>query len=256
MNKEQKALDEIRAEFPLFDDADLDQEKHHCEWSVQQDRKRLNTLLDTLQAQPVGAALEAERVAFEAWMHTYDSPPSLEGEVFNDDRYLDADCFGQFVYDDLATQRCWSAWQARAQLAATAGVPDGWRLVPVEPTKEMIEAAFMSEDVAFDSRSIVITDYRAMLAAAPSPAPASDAPEDDQAYDREAERLTAEALGVGAGINPDATSIDDIFLEALAVEPASDVVQVPRRLDKAQCSGMSIYSELTELRALLNGGRV
>jgi hypothetical protein len=34
----------------------------------------------------------------------------------------------------------------------------------------------------------------------------------DQAYDAEAERLTAEALGVGAGINPNATSIDDIFL--------------------------------------------
>jgi hypothetical protein len=51
MNKEQNAaLDEIRAEFPLFDDADLDQEKHHCEWSVQHDRKRLNALLDTLQA--------------------------------------------------------------------------------------------------------------------------------------------------------------------------------------------------------------
>ena len=35
---------------------------------------------------------------------------------------------------------------------------------------------------------------------------------DDQAYDDEAELLTAEALGVGAGINPNATSIDDIFL--------------------------------------------
>jgi len=34
----------------------------------------------------------------------------------------------------------------------------------------------------------------------------------DQAYDIEAERLTAEALGTGAGINPNATSIDDIFL--------------------------------------------
>ncbi len=43
-----------------------------------------------------------------------------------------------------------------------------------------------------------------------SPARAGD--DDDQAYDAEAERLTAEALGTGAGINPNATSIDDIFL--------------------------------------------
>jgi hypothetical protein len=68
MNKEQNAvLDEIRAEFPLFDDADLDQEKHHCEWSVQQDRKRLNALLDTLQARaqlaaPAGVVLSDEEL--------------------------------------------------------------------------------------------------------------------------------------------------------------------------------------------------
>lgn len=36
--------------------------------------------------------------------------------------------------------------------------------------------------------------------------------DDDQAYDIEAERLTYEALGPGAGINPNATSMDDIFL--------------------------------------------
>lgn len=44
--------------------------------------------------------------------------------------------------------------------------------------------------------------------------PASGGDDDDQAYDAEAERLTAEALGVGAGINPNATSMDDIFLDA------------------------------------------
>lgn len=36
--------------------------------------------------------------------------------------------------------------------------------------------------------------------------------DDDQAYDIEADRLTYEALGPGAGINPNATSMDDIFL--------------------------------------------
>lgn len=45
--------------------------------------------------------------------------------------------------------------------------------------------------------------------AQPSPAPELD----DQAFDRNAERLTLQALGPGAGINPEATSIDDLFLD-------------------------------------------
>lgn len=53
-------------------------------------------------------------------------------------------------------------------------VPDGWKLVPVEPTPGMIDAALRSEDASLDPRSIVIADYRAMLAAAPA-APAADA---------------------------------------------------------------------------------
>lgn len=40
-------------------------------------------------------------------------------------------------------------------------VPDGWKLVPVEPTKEMIDAAFTTS-------SSRISIYEAMLAAAPS----------------------------------------------------------------------------------------
>jgi hypothetical protein len=39
----------LRAEFPLFDDEGLDQENHHCEWSVQHDRKRLHRLLAKLE---------------------------------------------------------------------------------------------------------------------------------------------------------------------------------------------------------------
>ncbi|HBO2682405.1 TPA: hypothetical protein L4I40_003031 [Pseudomonas aeruginosa] len=58
-----------------------------------------------------------EREEFEAWMHTFDLPPQLDGETFADERYLEAACFGQFVYDDPLTQRCWAAWQARAALA-------------------------------------------------------------------------------------------------------------------------------------------
>ncbi|MGU1898069.1 hypothetical protein ACSEOA_02085 [Pseudomonas aeruginosa] len=63
-----------------------------------------------------------EREEFEAWMHTFDLPPQLDGETFADERYLEADCFGQFVYDDPLTQRCWAAWQARAALAQPSPV--------------------------------------------------------------------------------------------------------------------------------------
>ena len=38
----------LRVEFPLFDDEGLDQEKHHCEWAMQQDRKRLHAALAKL----------------------------------------------------------------------------------------------------------------------------------------------------------------------------------------------------------------
>ena len=40
----------LRAEFPLLDDEGLDEETHHCEWSIQQDRKRLHAILDALAA--------------------------------------------------------------------------------------------------------------------------------------------------------------------------------------------------------------
>lgn len=41
-------VEALRAEFPLLDDEGLDQEKHHCEWAMQQDRKRLHKLLAAL----------------------------------------------------------------------------------------------------------------------------------------------------------------------------------------------------------------
>lgn len=63
-----------------------------------------------------------ERAAFEVWIHTFDLPPQLDGEIFADERYPEADCFGQFVYDDHSTQRCWAAWQARAALAQPSPV--------------------------------------------------------------------------------------------------------------------------------------
>lgn len=54
---------------------------------------------------------------------------------------------------------------------AAPSVPDGWQLVPVEPTQRMLEAAFLR----IESEGISTTPwlrasiYRAMLAAAPKP---------------------------------------------------------------------------------------
>jgi len=50
-------------------------------------------------------------------------------------------------------------------------VPDGWRLVPVDPSREMLDAAHTDfrRDVEIDR--ILKTSYRAMLAAAPSYTP-------------------------------------------------------------------------------------
>lgn len=54
-------------------------------------------------------------------------------------------------------------------------VPDGWRLVPVEPTDEMLAAAMECDDVVFDKEDdtafCVQFDniYSAMLEAAPEP---------------------------------------------------------------------------------------
>jgi hypothetical protein len=38
-------VQQILEAFPLLDDEGLDQDEHHCEWALQQDRKRLHTML-------------------------------------------------------------------------------------------------------------------------------------------------------------------------------------------------------------------
>ena len=51
----------IEREFPLFDDNGLDENKHHCEWALQQDRKRLHAML---AAAPQQAAEQMENAAY------------------------------------------------------------------------------------------------------------------------------------------------------------------------------------------------
>lgn len=129
---------------------------------------------------------------------------------------------------------CVETWQARAQLAAPAGVPDRVAMAKALCKHHSEQCGVDAGDQWKEYSQHFFTDVDVMLAAAPSTAPAADAPEDDQAYDRNAERLTAEALGVGAGINPNANSMADIFLDAPTLEPASDVVPVPRELSEAE----------------------
>ena len=39
------ALRDLLVVFPLFDEEGLDEDEHCCEWSLQQDRKRLHAML-------------------------------------------------------------------------------------------------------------------------------------------------------------------------------------------------------------------
>lgn len=55
--------------------------------------------------------------------------------------------------------------KAAAALTAALSCPDGFRLVPVEPTDEMVKAAFESGFEGTEEH--LRKDYRAMLAASP-----------------------------------------------------------------------------------------
>ena len=58
--------------------------------------------------------------------------------------------------------------------AQQVSVPDGWKLVPVEPTHEMLGAALMNQVECLDAIAVIRADYKAMIAAATA-APAADA---------------------------------------------------------------------------------
>lgn len=65
---------------------------------------------------------------------------------------------------------CAEGWGFRIWLASRAEqvnppvIPDGWRLFPIEPTQEMVDACFEAT-----SAGGIQKGYRAMLAAAPKP---------------------------------------------------------------------------------------
>jgi hypothetical protein len=83
-------------------------------------------------------------------------------------------------------QAAMAALQGATELAAAAtreppapAVPEGWKLVPIEPTPNMAAAGFAVSEAEHDPAGV----YRAMLVAAPHPSaqPAEAAPASDQA---------------------------------------------------------------------------
>ncbi|MFV3090198.1 hypothetical protein ACNJYG_06850 [Pseudomonas sp. GW6] len=75
----------------------------------------------------------------------------------------------EFTAIDMATAAA-DGFRNGQKAAQSAGVPDGWKLVPIKPTIEMVEAGF-EEGMGMPDRSAharVIEQYDAMLAAAPS----------------------------------------------------------------------------------------
>lgn len=98
--------------------------------------------------------LTDERKAFEEHM----ADPSL----------LLRNADGDYMYMRVA--RLWRCWQARAALSAPA-VPEGWKLVPIEPTPEIIEA-MRNGPADYHFRDIydqINAAYCRAIAAAPQP---------------------------------------------------------------------------------------
>ncbi|MGF6633543.1 Lar family restriction alleviation protein [Paraburkholderia sp. MM6662-R1] len=106
--------------------------------------------------------------------------------------YVDPQHYVQCEECDGATMRHASdaaaiaAWNRRAaasaQATGQAGVPDGWKLVPAEPTDQM---TFVGQSHRYDSAWSIGAIYRKMLAAALTP-PQDGAPIRDAAILREA----------------------------------------------------------------------
>lgn len=80
------------------------------------------------------------------------------------------DCGAQCAdVDTLPELDCVVAWNRRAAIQQAA-VPEGFQIVPIEPTPEMIEAAhFTMRSEWSDPVGHFVSHYKAMLAASPAP---------------------------------------------------------------------------------------
>lgn len=116
---------------------------------------------------------------------TYNLPELIEGmEVSIDVSTCDADAGNRYFGTVTEVSELYTAKNGYILLVQDAEpnfdvngnspvIPDGYALVPVEPTDEMIAAAMNCEDVLFNSDESFCVQfgniYEAMLAAAPKP---------------------------------------------------------------------------------------
>ncbi len=108
------------------------------------------------KAPPVSADIGAERKAFEAfYVREVSGCDGQWIEMNEDGRYLEEH-----------TRRAWVIWKARAGAAAS---PPGWRLVPIEPTPEMLRAVDDEASDKYLARGRAYSAWNSMLAAAPTP---------------------------------------------------------------------------------------
>ncbi len=116
---------------------------------------------------------QQECKAFEAW---YCEDAAISGYPLPEGiaHLQEGDHYGSHR---IALNSKWEAWQARAALPSAPAVPQGWKLVPVEPTKGMLREGGNAGD--WSGRSLGAEDecatevYLAMIAAAPQ-APAKE----------------------------------------------------------------------------------
>ena len=124
-------------------------------------RERLARYEDAEGNPLAGAGAVDERAAFEAW--------SVENHFGTRRPFANSN-----NYESGYTDFCWKAWQARAALSAPSHgeqVREGWQLVPVDPTEDML-GAMRAKHWEIRGCQLCEEDYRdihvAMLAAAPS----------------------------------------------------------------------------------------
>lgn len=140
-------------------------------WALtDESNKGRKDVMPVYAAPPAPVAVPDERKAFEEFMEKRFKDSIDRRQVKNGD--------GEYMAWDM--QVAWIAWQKRAAMlksghVTAATVPDGWKLVPVEPTAEMISSGITAH---YERSQIQIHDrpapgpmecgYVAMLAASPS----------------------------------------------------------------------------------------
>ncbi|HIE1453167.1 TPA: hypothetical protein ACXJGQ_000126 [Serratia marcescens] len=145
-------------------------------------------LLANREAQPVGVVISRGNLAhvtdgdLELGTKLYTAPPApavpgidelrlaFERAERESDDGFNLHKYG-IGYEDEATQSRWESWNACRAAMLAQHVSGGYKLVPAEPTEDMIAAAMNCDDVSFNADETFCVNfgniYAAMLAAAP-----------------------------------------------------------------------------------------